>query len=104
MCGACVTRVCGRCLYVLKCVCVFVCVDMCVCVCVYVCRSADDARTSTRVAVKKIGNLFNDPDSALRMLREIKLITRMRHNNVRMCVCIWLCVSCVCVCVFVCGG
>lgn len=45
--------------------------------------SADDATTSKKVAIKKIANLFCDFDSGLRMLREVKLITRMRHTNVR---------------------
>lgn len=47
-------------------------------------RSAEDSASEShrKVAIKKVTDIFNDFDSALRQLREIKLITRLRHSNV----------------------
>ena len=47
------------------------------------CRSADDKVTGKKVAIKKVSNLFYDSECAVKVLRETKLITRLRHENVR---------------------
>lgn len=52
-----------------------------VCACVRSC--ATDSRTGKQVAIKKLSNLFCDLDASLRVLREVRLITRLKHNNVR---------------------
>jgi hypothetical protein len=39
--------------------------------------------TGKKVAIKKVSNLFCDPECAVKVLRETKLITRLRHDNVR---------------------
>ncbi len=45
-------------------------------------RSAVDAQTSERVAIKKISP-FEHQTYCQRTLREIKILTRFRHENVR---------------------
>ena len=45
--------------------------------------SADDKSSGRKVAIKKIANLFYDPECAIKVLRETKLVTRLRHENVR---------------------
>ncbi|KAL4535722.1 hypothetical protein Ndes2526A_g06534 [Nannochloris sp. 'desiccata'] len=44
--------------------------------------SADDLITNERVAIKKIGNVFDSPLDARRTLREIRLLCRLRHENI----------------------
>lgn len=44
--------------------------------------SADDLLTSERVAIKKIGNVFDSPLDARRTLREIRLLRRLHHENI----------------------
>ena len=47
------------------------------------CRSAEDTDTGRKIAIKKVANLFYDAECAVKVLRETKLITRLRHENVR---------------------
>ena len=44
--------------------------------------SADDLLTNQRVAIKKIGNVFDSPLDARRTLREIRLLSRLHHENI----------------------
>lgn len=44
--------------------------------------SARDQRTGNRVAIKKIGGLFDDLTDAKRILREVRLLRSMEHENV----------------------
>ena len=44
--------------------------------------SADDLLANERVAVKKIGNVFDSPLDARRTLREIRLLRHLRHENI----------------------
>jgi tRNA A-37 threonylcarbamoyl transferase component Bud32 len=44
--------------------------------------SADDLITNERVAIKKIGNVFDSPLDARRTLREIRLLCRLQHENI----------------------
>lgn len=44
--------------------------------------SAKDKRTGQRVAIKKIGGLFDDLTDAKRILREVRLLRSMDHDNV----------------------
>ena len=44
--------------------------------------SAEDTTTGRQVAIKKVPNLFCDLDCATRVLREIKVVTSLRHDNV----------------------
>ena len=55
---------------------------VCACAC-RGCSSAEDRDTHRKVAIKKVANLFYDPECAIKVLRETKLITRLRHENVR---------------------
>ena len=48
--------------------------------------SALDSETQQKVAIKKISGAFADPVDAKRILREIKLMKRFHHENVRTCV------------------
>ena len=45
--------------------------------------SALDKESGEKVAIKKISGAFADPVDAKRILREIKLMKRFRHENVR---------------------
>ena len=42
-----------------------------------------NSETKEEVAIKKIGNAFDNRIDAKRTLREIKLLTHMDHDNVR---------------------
>lgn len=44
--------------------------------------SATDATTGGRVAIKKIGNAFDNATDARRTMREIQLLRHLRHENV----------------------
>lgn len=44
--------------------------------------SADDLAVGDRVAIKKVGNVFDSPLDARRTLREIRLLRRLRHENI----------------------
>lgn len=50
--------------------------------CGALCSSAKNIVTSERVAVKKIGNAFQNPVDAQRTLREIRILRHMNHENV----------------------
>jgi mitogen-activated protein kinase 1/3 len=45
--------------------------------------SALDKDTNKKVAIKKISKAFADPIDAKRILREIKLMKELNHENVR---------------------
>mmetsp|Transcript_22996 Transcript_22996/g.38506 ORF Transcript_22996/g.38506 Transcript_22996/m.38506 type:complete len:128 (+) Transcript_22996:238-621(+) len=45
--------------------------------------SALDKETGDKVAIKKISRAFEDPVDAKRILREIKLMKKFSHENVR---------------------
>ena len=45
--------------------------------------SALDNTTGQKVAIKKIPRAFEDPVDAKRILREIKLMKKFSHENVR---------------------
>ena len=49
-----------------------------------VCRSALDTQTRDRVAIKKISP-FEHQTFCQRTLREIKILTRFKHENVSLC-------------------
>ena len=44
--------------------------------------SASDSVSNERVAIKKIGNAFENATDARRTLREIQLLRHLRHDNV----------------------
>eukprot|EP00879_Flechtneria_rotunda_P012968 GHRR01013541.1.p1 GENE.GHRR01013541.1~~GHRR01013541.1.p1 ORF type:complete len:166 (-),score=48.27 GHRR01013541.1:630-1127(-) len=44
--------------------------------------SAKNAQTGEKVAIKKIGNAFDNLTDARRTLREIKLLRHLRHENI----------------------
>lgn len=46
------------------------------------CSALKDSLTDEEVAVKKIGNAFDNRIDAKRTLREIKLLRHMEHENV----------------------
>lgn len=46
------------------------------------CSAAVNAQTREEVAIKKIGNAFDNQIDAKRTLREIKLLRHMNHENV----------------------
>jgi mitogen-activated protein kinase 1/3 len=46
------------------------------------CSAAVNAQTREEVAIKKIGNAFDNQIDAKRTLREIKLLRHMKHENV----------------------
>jgi len=48
----------------------------------YLYRSALDKETGAKVAIKKITRAFEDPVDAKRILREIKLMKKLAHENV----------------------
>jgi serine/threonine protein kinase len=52
---------------------------MCLCM---LCSSARDSATNEKVAIKKISGCFESPVDAKRMLREVKLLSHLRHENV----------------------
>ena len=45
--------------------------------------SCRDTTTGRKIAVKKVGDAFNDETDAKRTLREIKLLRFLNHDNVR---------------------
>lgn len=45
--------------------------------------AAVDTATNERVAIKKVGALFDDLEDAKRILREIRLMRMLQHENVR---------------------
>jgi hypothetical protein len=47
------------------------------------CSAAVSSDTGEEVAIKKIGNAFDNHIDAKRTLREIKLLRHMDHENVR---------------------
>lgn len=47
-----------------------------------ICSAAVNAETRQQVAIKKIGNAFDNIIDAKRTLREIKLLRHMDHENV----------------------
>jgi serine/threonine protein kinase len=55
------------------------------------CSAAVHTETGEEVAIKKIGNAFDNHIDAKRTLREIKLLRHMDHENVRVmcCACLW---------------
>ena len=56
----------------------------------YTFRSAMDSETNKEVAIKKVPRAFDDPVDAKRILREIKLMKKFKHENVgafRKCIC-----------------
>lgn len=44
--------------------------------------SAKDSVTGEKVAIKKIGNAFENLTDARRTLREIKLLRHLKHDNI----------------------
>src|SRR4051812_26259649 len=46
--------------------------------------SALDKETGQKVAIKKISRAFEDPIDAKRILREIKLMKKFSHENVKL--------------------
>ena len=56
---------------------------MYICIYFWQCRSALDKDSSDKVAIKKITRAFEDPVDAKRILREIKLMKKFSHENVR---------------------
>lgn len=44
--------------------------------------SARDSESNEKVAIKKISGCFESPVDAKRMLREVKLLSHLRHENV----------------------
>ena len=62
----------GKCLFAVQCK---------LCVILNVFRSAQDNLTKTRVAIKKISP-FEHQTYCQRTLREIKILTRFKHENV----------------------
>ena len=44
--------------------------------------SCRDTRTGRKVAIKKVGEAFNDDTDAKRTLREIKLLRFLNHENI----------------------
>lgn len=44
--------------------------------------SASDSKANTEVAIKKVAGVFDDQTDAKRIIREIKLLSSMRHDNV----------------------
>jgi mitogen-activated protein kinase 6 len=46
-------------------------------------RSAFDKIHKKNVAIKKVTRVFDDPIDAKRILREIKLMKKFQHENVR---------------------
>jgi len=46
-------------------------------------RSGADSVTGKKVAVKKVSNLFGNPQNMKRSLREIILMKHFAHSNVR---------------------
>jgi mitogen-activated protein kinase 1/3 len=51
--------------------------------CFPLCSAAVSSDTGEEVAIKKIGNAFDNHIDAKRTLREIKLLRHMDHENVR---------------------
>lgn len=49
---------------------------------IYWCSAAVNSETHEEVAIKKIGNAFDNRIDAKRTLREIKLLRHMSHENV----------------------
>ena len=47
------------------------------------CSAALNAQTREEVAIKKVGNAFDNRIDAKRTLRELKLLRHMNHENVR---------------------
>ena len=47
-----------------------------------VCRAVTDPRTSRRVALKKMPNVFQSVVAARRAFREIKMLCTFRNDNV----------------------
>jgi len=45
---------------------------------------AKDTETDKFVAIKKVSNIFQTKLSAKRLLREIKLLRALKHENVRL--------------------
>jgi len=45
--------------------------------------SANDSFTNQTVAIKKIGKPFSSMDLAKRTYREVHLLSKLRHDNVR---------------------
>lgn len=44
--------------------------------------SANDSKTGKRMAVKKVAGVFNDLTDAKRIIREIRLLRHMNHDNI----------------------
>lgn len=44
--------------------------------------SATDSNTKTEVAIKKVAGVFDDQTDAKRIIREIRLLSSMKHDNV----------------------
>lgn len=53
-----------------------------VCLWLCMCSAAVDKETNEEVAIKKIGNAFENRIDAKRTLREIKILRHMDHPNV----------------------
>lgn len=52
-------------------------------ICVFSHSSALNKETGAKVAIKKVPRAFNDAIDAKRILREIKLLKKFKHENVR---------------------
>lgn len=48
------------------------------------CSAAVNSQTREEIAIKKIGNAFDNRIDAKRTLREIRLLRHMDHENVRL--------------------
>lgn len=44
--------------------------------------SATDSRTNSDVAIKKVAGVFDDQTDAKRIIREVRLLSSMRHDNI----------------------
>lgn len=55
---------------------------------IFWCSAAVNSQTREEVAIKKIGNAFDNRIDAKRTLREIKLLLHMDHENVRLSYCL----------------
>lgn len=61
---------------------------------VHACSAAVNAQTREEVAIKKIGNAFDNQIDAKRTLREIKLLRHMNHENVSSHVYVYISLPC----------
>lgn len=69
--------------------CFFALTNWPLCVCFFVFRAATDNVTDTRVAIKKISP-FEHQTYCQRTLREIKILNRLKHENVSICLLLYI--------------